>query len=657
MSPLLLRSPRSSFLLQHSAFSVLLLLLALAAGLQGAWIDATEEELADTQPQVDPNAGAEYLRQTIEIDDIDRLSASVHHYERLKIYTQAAAERLERRHFTKRYDEESVQMRVTTPDGIARTLRAEAASGDNGLPGEMQRAGAALYFETSSVEPGSVVEIEHVTRSRGGYAYDFIMALGAQFPIRELDFRFRPAPKLRLRWVVGNATYEENPMSFEGSYQELVFHNLAAVEEEPYRPPYYEVSPWIMLSYLEWNEDDDPSPERYWRGESRRLAGENKRWIEGGDHHVEETCEQLTAGVTDDWERLQRLYAYCQSDVLNLSPLDRPQSMETRKWAADPGKTIKEGQGLSIDINTLFASLAEAAGYEVQLVQVSDGRKLAYHPQVRAAFSFPRYLIGVKLDENWRFFDPADPYLPCGVINWWNTGVPALFPDRKDADIHLLQNTAEPLTTTTRVADFELQEDGDLVGLAQVALIGQTALEVRRKYPKMTQHRDRWLRQYLLPKDVQYKLEGEVEVINLTAVEKPLILKAQLTVHRFAPTAGSTLKLTPSYTHATEPSMFTAEERQTDVVFHYPWKEAEQITIKLPEGAEWVERSQPQSIVDHEKMTHKAALFYDEETNTLTYRRLLRCELGRMRQEGYASLKQLFDAIHTQDQHQVTIQL
>src|SRR5690606_30530086 len=90
--------------------------------------------------------------------------------------------------------------------------------------------------------------------------------------------------------------------------------DIPVAVEEPFAPPINSYKPWFSF-YL---TQADGTAKDYWSYVAGDLAYGLARLLKP-KRQIKEAAQRITAGITSDEARLQRLYDYCRTEIKNLS--------------------------------------------------------------------------------------------------------------------------------------------------------------------------------------------------------------------------------------------------------------------------------------------------------------------------------------------------
>ena len=208
-----------------------------------------------------------------------------------------------------------------------------------------------------------------------------------------------------------------------------------------------------------------------------------------------------------------------------------------------------------------------------------------------------------------------------------------------------------------RRAAFKLDEKGALEGDVTIEYTGHRAMYRRSVEASTAQKREADLSKRF-KSHLSKAVLSEIKIQNVTDAEKPLIESFHIKVPGYAQHTGKRLLIPVAFFQRGLEPRFTAAERRYPIYFHYPWTEQDAITFDLPSGyePENAEQPKPLSFPPTGEYTVRAAKSQDGKQ--LVYvRQLVFGRDGTMLfpDTAYASLKKVFDTIHDQDQHLISI--
>src|SRR5205814_5336151 len=123
---------------------------------------------------------------------------------------------------------------------------------------------------------------------------------------------------------------------------------------------------------------------------------------------------------------------------------------------------LKHGMGTGDDITMLFGALANAAGLDARVALLGDRSDVFFDKRFANTYFLRNDVIAVKVGDDWRFADPAETYVPYGMLEWRYEGQPALIADPKATVWTMTPISPPEKSMEKRTATLRLSEDGTL---------------------------------------------------------------------------------------------------------------------------------------------------------------------------------------------------
>jgi hypothetical protein len=518
----------------------------------------------------------------------------------------------------------------------------------------------ATSFALPGIEPGAVVEYGWRERQDDKLANYVRLPLQLEYPVQTVRYHIKPLVHPMFPYSMRAQTFNIDRPPFEkekDGFVAISFANIHALKEEPDMPPSAEISPWVLIYYA---EEKNKTPEQYWhdygKSEYERVKSEMKP---NGD--VKRKADELVSGASDDVERLRRLFMFCRSNIKNLTDPGAGISQEQRQAFKDnksPADTLKQGIGMPGDVDFLFAALAGSVGFDARFARLSDRSEHFFRKEYVNAYFLRTWAIAVHVNDKWLFYDPAEPYVPFGMLPWREEGNFSLIADSKSPEMVMTEMSPPDKSVHQQGARFELSDDGTLEGDVHVTNTGHRLVDLRRYYIGLKQDE----RLASLQKDIEAQFPGaevsRIEIDNVTSSELPLTWRYHIKIEGYARRTGKRLFLQPAVLQRGRPARFTETARQFPIYFHYPWTDIDHVTIKIPQGFELDNAEMPASI-PMDKVGHfKISAAYNKTRRELTYQREL--VFGQnlavlFPVAAYQAVKTVFDMIHSADDHVITL--
>jgi hypothetical protein len=630
---------------------------ALAGGDEIVWRPVTPEEMALKTPKVDPDADAEAIFWEVKLDDKKLGKLTYYHYVRVKIFTERGREKFSKFDipFAKGIKIEDVAARVIKPDGTIVNL----APGDifeREIVKKNKVKVMAKSFAVPGIEAGVIVEYQYSQSIKNDSVAGERLAFQRDIPMQRVSYYVRPYGGMTPGYNYYNmpdTRFREDPS--QKGFQVATMTNVPAYKDEPYMPPDDEVRSWVYVSYqtltslLVWNNLSN--------GYSELL----KSRVTKPSKLVRQKSAELIAGAATDEEKLRRLYDFAQKQIRNVV-FDSTFTDEQREKLniEDVDDVLKKGVASSAWVELTFASLAAAAGFEVNIVLAGDRSENFFN---RDKYPFASFIhpacIGVKVGEKWQFFNPSAPFVPFGRLLWYEEGVNAMMIGDTGSIWSKTPMADQTQTVAKRTGKLKLLEDGTLQGSIKLEYSGQQGIIRRRDdFDSSAAKREETIKDEIKSQASTAEITN-ISVENFSDNSKPLTYSFDIRVPNYAQKTGKRLILQPGFFEYGSSPVFTAATRTYNIYFPYPWSEQDDVDIVLPAGYDLDNADTPAEVSDAQKIGDlKVTMGVDQKTNTLVYHR--RFYFGANGNiifpvAAYPAIKNLFDAFHNADTHIITL--
>ena len=635
--------------------------LALAVAGLGAlplsaasWPANNPAELADTQPQVEPDAGVEILAQETELDASDFNFTATDVYLRLKVYTNEGVDKVAKIQIPYNREDDSVrsiEARTIKPNGTILELKRQDI-----FDREIVKAGniriRVKSFAPPGLEPGDIVEYRyHLSHDGRNTMFPFVFQ--SDKPARSVVYRLKPlgqpVPGLSIQALYVNYPMKELKTNRQG-YFEFTAQNVRSRKEEPLGPPVTHLLTSVVLYYA---LDAAKSPDAFWSDASHRLSRETEVATKLTKTIIDEAQRLVSPADTVD-EKLRKLHDFCRSQIMNRNSDATGLSREERrklKPNASAADTLKARQGNANEINALFVALARAAGFDARLALGNDRTQFLFAPTVPVPFAFTRRVAAVNLGERWAFFDPGAIYLPAGMLDWRIGDTSILIANEKQKLIQPLASAPAERSLRHQTATLAIQADGSLEGDVTLECTGYFEAAEKNSLdaatPDETEKR--------LKGDLEPHLKGvelsDIKVENANKPLDPLKVSFHLRVPEFAERTGSRLFVQPGVFRRGGHALFEAATREATIIFPHRYHELDEITLTVPEGMEIEAASAPPDLDLGKVGAYSVDLSWTAAKRTLHYKREFTLNAIGFQVDRYPAVKRLFEVIHERDNH------
>jgi len=641
------------------------LTLPSAAFAGDEWEPVNPDDLSSTTALVDKDADAEAVFWKVRVaDELESGSPRtvLNHYIRIKIFTDRGREAHSKVDidYLSGTEIKDIAARTIKPNGAIIELKKEDVFEKTivKVSGVKLRAKS---FALPGVETGAIVEYRWREVRNNSITFYDRFELQREIPVRRVEYHLKPARFQTFTSIGMNArTYHGNTSPFvkeKDGFFLTTMSNVPAFHEEPRMPPADQERAWMLVYYT---IEENLPPEKLWPKVSREVYEAYKPVLKPTDE-VRKAAAEAIGDASTPQEKLVRLFNYSRDKIKNVNDDAAGISKEERakiKENKNPTEALKRGTGTTEDIDVLFAAMANAAGFDARITRTSDRGRIFFNSASTDRYQLNQYNVAVKLDGQWRFFDPGSKYVPFGMLRWQEEGEKTLIPDPDDA-IWVQTPISNPdKSVMKRTAKLTLAEDGTIEGDVQIEYTGQFAKEKKDDNDDDTPAK----REESLIDGVKAQLSTaevtNIRIENVTDPVKPLVSSYHIRVPGYAQRTGKRLFLQPAFFQRGVKPLFSASQRQYPVYFHYPWLEQDDVTIEIPVGFTLDSADAPAPFSGGTVGEYKASIAITKDGRTMIFKRSFFFGGGGnilFPVDTYPQLKNFFDALNTQDNHTITL--
>jgi hypothetical protein len=637
------------------------------------WREISQADLQQKTPKVEADADAEALFWEVRIDDSSENDLKKFTYVRVKIFTERGRERFSKFDipFAKGLKIKDLAARIIKPDGTIVELRQ-----DEIFEREIIRANGvkikAKSFAVPNIEMGTIIEYRYREIFKDAGAVGMRLVFQKDIPVQTLSYYYKPSnSKSSPNYQPYNFT-DTRFVKDEKGFWLAQRTNVPAYKEEPNMPPEDQVLPWMLIqgiglrivgassNSISFVVKNPNNMQQYWGAVSTEKAI-YPRYFNKENKDIKKLAEQVTAGATTTDEKLRKIYEYCQTQIKNLT-YDTTLTDEQRDkipQAKSLNETVKKAAGMNYEINWLFAAMANAIGFEARIAYSADRSDIFFEPEMTSDYFIHQAGIAIRIGEEVKFFDPGSPFLPYGMLVWWEEGVWAMNIAENNYIWTKTPMTGVDKTVARRTGKFKLLEDGTLEGDVRIEYSGHLGYTFKiNNYDESPNKREEILIESI-KKQMSMAEVSAIGIENVTDPNKPFVYTYKIRVPNYAQKTGKRLFLQPGFFEYGSPALFSSGTRKYDMYFNYPWAERDSIEIRLPDGYTLDNADSPAMIADPQKIGKlEIKIGIAKETNTLVYERHFYFGNGEkivFPVAAYQPVKNLFDAFNKADSHTITL--
>jgi hypothetical protein len=647
----------------------IILLIALTAGklmaaiqvvnADNSWLPVTDAERAMKAPIVDPKAGVEAIFMRVHVSDDwsgdtpQRISV---HYVRLKVFNEEGKDKASTIEipFDEHSDIVSVAGRTTKPDGTVLELSKDAIheSVQTRLGGLRRNVKS---FAMPGVDVGAIVEYRwREIRETRNIRY-LRLQFQDEFPIEKVTYFVHPLRDTSEKMSFWPFNCKPTPLT-DGNdgFDSTTLENIAAFREEPMMPGEPNVRPWALVFYHQDTKRDDP--DKYWSEVGKRWYKELKTGLKANDE-LKQIAAQTVAGAKDDNEKATRLIQWIHANVRDL--WGRQVSSEERakvlkKWPKDHVRSstdvYKSGVGTSDELNTLFAALAMHVGMDARPALMGDRDDMVFDKRLVEDYFLRNVDMALSIGGQWKIYDVNARMLPAGMLSWREEGVSALIADPKTPEFITVPISGPDDSMSNRKGRLALSEDGTLEGDLEESWTGHAAEERRRNLDGESSDRQQ---EDTKEQILKWFPQAEVTALHLENADKPdqaLKLTYHIRVPGYATRTGKRILFQPVFFQRGEEPLFSTQDRKYDVIFHFPWRETDAVSIELPAGFTLEKPENPGNLNFGAPGGYSLAMTVPGH-RLLCQRDLIfgKGQMINIPRDQYPMLKRIFEEVHRRD--------
>lgn len=307
--------------------------------------------------------------------------------------------------------------------------------------------------------------------------------------------------------------------------------NIPPIPNEEAIPPESSFAYRVRFYFAHNTSTDEHWRDEFWKEAGDRWSDAENRFVEPV-YYLKRTVSELIAPTDTPEERLRKLYAAVMR--LNNLSVDRDQGkMEASQVvpvaAPNANDILDQGRGVNDQINSVFLSMARAAGFTAYAMRVSNRDKWIFDPDYLTMGQFDDDITIVELDGKELFLDPGTRFCPFGHLDWRHAAVMGIRQTKNGTEI--AQTPPEPVDAgeIERIANLTIDAQGQAAGTVKLTYLGTSAIDWRQVgaiYGEAEIHK-RIAEQLEQTLPAQMEV-GTVSVDHLAEFEEPLVIVANV---------------------------------------------------------------------------------------------------------------------------------
>jgi hypothetical protein len=432
-------------------------------------------------------------------------------------------------------------------------------------------------FTIPNVKVGSVIEYTYKKSS------EFIVnfpnwAFQKRIPTRYSEY-WAMFPKIfkfqqYMQGYVPITTYEVNEQMYFG--ENVVAHhwiskNVPAFSEEEYMTTEDDFISQInfALALIDLPERTIEIMGTWKKLNDDLIDAESFGGVLKGAGFLKDQVEQITKGMTEPAQKIMAISDWVKANVTWDGEMD---------YLADPlRRVVEKKKGTVGDVNLLFGSMLQKAGFTVDMVLLSTRD----HGFIREAYPMRRqfnYVIcQLRMDGKTLLLDATEKYLPYDIL-------PSRCLNGKGLVISATNSTWVDITTkgkarTVVSADLALDGSGELKGKLQYNRDGYDAQQARASY--FDKGEEKYVKDFLSARSWNVAKTEFTDMKDLTKQAREV---HELSIAEHTNVAGDIIYINPFVATQMVENPFNAEARKYPINFGMAVEKTYMCKITLPEG-------------------------------------------------------------------------
>lgn len=634
-----------------------------------AWLPVTDAERNMKEPVVDKDAGVEALFWRVHVrDEIlarQDFQRVFYHYVRLKIFTEKGKEQAATIDIP--FDEKKsivdVAGRTIKPDGTQLDLKKDSV-----YERDIVRAGRSRFrvksFAMPGVEPGAIVEYRWREIAFEPRSLYIRVQFQREYPVQKVTYFFWPLTREVTSYQMYIAPFHCKlpPLEIERhGFQSVTLENQPAFKEEPMMPSEANVRNWALVYYTNQQRKD---PEKYWTNVGKEQYDRYLRPAMKSNDEIRQAAAMAVVGAKTDEEKVLALIRYIHKNLRDLfgkqvTEAERAQILKEmpKDRYRNAVEIFKSGIGDSDELNTLFASMANAVGLEVRPALMADRNEVIFSPELMERYFLRHIDMAVNIGGNWKLYDVSTRDLFPGMLSWQEEGMQALLSDPKKPTFMPAPIAPPEASARVRTAKLSLSEEGAIEGDIDLHYSGHVARQRRLELDgdsdasRLEKLKDELTKEY---PDAEI---SATKIDNADNPEQALEVRYHIKMDGYAARTGKRILLQPFFFQRGVAPLFAAADRKFPIFFPYAWEEHDNVTLELPAGYALDNADAPAPLsfgkpggYDVKIMTRGSHELILQRDFTFGKNSQIWFDAG-----VYPQLKKIFDEVHHRDDHSISL--
>jgi Domain of Unknown Function with PDB structure (DUF3857)/Transglutaminase-like superfamily len=547
------------------------------------WLPIAAADLQMTREPKAPGAAAIYLYRQ---EDRDDTIPGVSIYVRLKILSEEGRKYADVEiPFAKGIENvHGIDARTIRPDGSI--VRFDGAVYEKPILNARGVKLLAKTFTMPDVQVGSIIEYRYRHEDQRGFVFDSHWILSQDLFMRDAKFSLLPYPYFSLAWSWprGLPADTTTPVK-ERDRIRLEAHDVPAFVSEELMPPENELKFRVDFIYSEEKLEKDP--DQFWKHYASHELSSLRKFL-SQPKAMERAVAQIVQPTDSPEAKLRKIYARVQQ-MHNLTFERKKSEQEEKRDKQTPAHDVEDvwnrGSGDAFELTYLFVALARATGLQADVALVSTRDRYFFNPRLMNPRELNSNLAIVTLDGNDRYLDAGVPFIPFGLLPWYETGVQGLRLDERGGSWLTTPLPAPAASRIERTAQLKLDDQGTLTGKVTLRFSGLEGAWRRAE----ERNEDDTDRKQFLEDELRNSVPSGVEVAltnqpDWTVSEAPLLAEYTVKVPGWAAAAGQRQLLKVGLFCNEDDHTFEHSTRTHPMYFDFPFQHVDDVSIEMPAG-------------------------------------------------------------------------
>jgi hypothetical protein len=421
--------------------------------------------------------------------------------------------------------------------------------------------------------------------------------------------------------------------------------NKPAVVKETFSPRWHELTTMLSVAPTEFEVQGYRGNMTSWK-EFGQFLYELKRGRDVLPGNIKQKVQELTAGASNEKEKVKKLYQYLQQNTRYISI-----QLGIGGWQPfDASYVASKGYGDCKALTNYMYSLLKEANIPSYYALIKAGARDYYMLEDFPSNQFNHAVLCVPLQKDTMWLECTSQSAPAGYMGDFTGNRKALIIDENGGS----------LVSTPR---YRINDNLQLRTIAgKIDETGKLQAKVKTKYGAIQQDNLHQMINSLSKEKIKEVLQKELELAtynvnafdyNETKSEHPEIVEQlDVDVSNYATVSGKRLFITPNVLNRSNAKLTAEEQRQTAIHIDFEYRDIDSVIIDVPAGYE--PESMPKPVLLQTKFGNYAATM-KLEGHRVVYTRVREQYAGKYPPKDYQELMDYYERIYKADRSRVVL--